>query len=395
VAVMRGKLEAAAVLLASATPSLESYQNAKSGKYALLELPDRVEQRPLPNVEVVDMREEYRETGAERALSRTLVEDLKQCFARGEQAMVLLNRRGYAPVVLCRTCGETVQCRNCAVSLTQHKREQRLECHYCGHKQPVPKACPKCGSEYVYFIGTGTERLQELLQQEFPQARIARLDRDIVRSHRDFERVLSAFHGGDYDLLVGTQMIAKGHDVHGVTLVGVVGADFALGFPDFRAAERTFNLLTQVAGRAGRGNAPGKVVFQSYFPEHYSIQFAATHDFPAFFEKESKYRKWMHYPPFASLANVLVRAEELGDAMRWAGELGRWFEKHKDERVRVLGPAAAPLVRLKREYRYHFVVKSESRERMNGLLRGMLAHAAGQKIPRTNVVVDVDAVSLL
>jgi primosomal protein N' (replication factor Y) len=354
-----------------------------------------VEQRPLPDIEVVVRRTECRETGSEPVLSGALLEDLKACFARNEQAMVLLNRRGYAPVVLCRTCGDTVQCRNCAVSLTQHKREQRLECHYCGYRQAVPNTCPKCGSEYVYFIGTGTERLQEVLQQEFPQARIARLDRDTVRSHRDFERVLAAFHAGDYDLLVGTQMIAKGHDIHGVTLVGVVGADFALGFPDFRAAERTFNLLTQVAGRAGRGAAPGKVIFQSYFPEHYSIRFAATHDFPAFFDKESTYRRWMRYPPFASLANVLIRSEDLSNAMRWAGEIGRWFEQHQDERVRVLGPAAAPLVRLKRDYRYHFVVKSESRERMNGVLRAMLTHAATRKIPRTSIVVDVDALSLL
>ena len=395
VAVMRGKLESAVVLLVSATPALESYHNARSGRYALLELPDRVEQRPLPDIEVVDMREEFRQTGSDGVLSRALIHDLKSCFARGEQAMVLLNRRGYAPVVLCRACGESVQCRNCAVSLTQHKRERRLECHYCGHRQPVPKLCPKCGSEYVFFIGTGTERLQELLQQDFPLARIARLDRDTVRSHRDFERVLAAFHAGEHDLLVGTQMIAKGHDIHGVTLVGVVGADFALGFPDFRAAERTFQLLTQVAGRAGRGAAPGKVIFQSYFPEHYSIQFAATHDFPAFFAKESKYRRWMHYPPFASLANVLVRSEELASAMRWAGEIGRWFEQHKDDSVRVLGPAAAPLVRLKRDYRYHFVLKCASRERMNGLLRAMLDHVTAQKIPRTQVVVDVDALSLL
>jgi primosomal protein N' (replication factor Y) len=395
IAVVRAKMANAVVVLGSATPSLESYFNAKKHKYALVELPDRVEQRPLPEVEIIDMRQESQETGHEQVISRKLAAEIKERFDRNEQVMVLLNRRGYSPVVLCRTCGRTLQCQNCAIALTHHKREQKMVCHYCGYTAPVPKACVHCGSEYVYFLGTGSEKLEELLHGMFPQARITRLDRDTVRRHQDFERTLNALSEGDLDLLVGTQMIAKGHDIHGVTLVGVVGADSALGLPDFRAAERTFQLLTQVAGRAGRGQSPGKVILQTYFQDHYAVQYAARHDFTGFYEKELRFRSWMHYPPYSALANVLVRSDKLDEALRWSGTLGKWFEQNRHEGVRVLGPAAAPILRLKRDYRYHFVLKSPSRQKLNATLRAMLACAAQQKIPRTQVIVDVDALWLM
>jgi primosomal protein N' (replication factor Y) len=395
VAIMRARNAGAAVVLGSATPSLESYHNAQSGKYALVELPDRVEKRPLPQVEIVDMREEFHATGHEQVISRALAGQITQRLERGEQTMLLLNRRGYSAFVLCRACGDTVQCRNCAIAMTHHKRVRRLECHYCGHTQAVPQRCPKCGSEYVQFLGTGSEKLEELLHHMFPQARIARLDRDTVRGRDDFERVLAALNAGAIDILVGTQMIAKGHDFHGVTLVGVVGADAGLAFPDFRAGERTFQLLTQVAGRAGRGEQPGTVIVQTWFPEHYAVQFAAAHDYAGFYEKESRFRSWMKYPPFSAVANFLVRCDCLDDTLRWAGMLGRWLEEQPKEGVRVLGPAPAPLSKLKTEHRYHFVLKSASRARLNALLRRMLAFAAEQKIPRGNLVADVDAVSLL
>ena len=395
IAVVRAKMANAAVVLGSATPSLESYFNAKKNKYALVELPDRVEQRPLPEVEIIDMRQEFQETGHEQVISRKLAAEIKERFDRKEQVMVLLNRRGYSPVVLCRTCGKTLECQNCAIALTHHKREHKMVCHYCGYTAPVPNGCAHCGSEYVYFLGTGSEQLEELLHGMFPQARIARLDRDTVRGHEDFERTLNALSEGELDLLVGTQMIAKGHDIHGVTLVGVVGADSALGLPDFRAAERTFQLLTQVAGRAGRGQSPGKVVLQTYFQDHYAVQYAARHDFAGFYEKELRFRSWMHYPPYSALANVLVRSDKLDEALRWSGTLGKWFEQNRHEGVRVLGPAAAPILRLKRDYRYHFVLKSPSRQKLNATLRAMLACAAQQKIPRTQVIVDVDALWLM
>ena len=395
VAVMRAKMSNAVVVLGSATPSLESYFNAKKNKYALVELPDRVESRPLPEVEIVDMRLEFQETGREQVISRKLAAEIQERLDRKEQVMVLLNRRGYSPVVLCRTCGKKLECQNCAIALTHHKREHKMVCHYCGYTTAVPKACVHCGSEYVYFLGTGSEKLEELLHGMFPQARIARLDRDTVRSHEDFERTLSGLNEGELDLLVGTQMIAKGHDIHGVTLVGVVGADVALGLPDFRAAERTFQLLTQVAGRAGRGQTPGKVILQTYFQDHYAVQYAAKHDFIGFYEKELRFRSWMHYPPYSALANVLIRSDKLDDALQWSGKLGKWFDATRHEGVRVLGPAAAPIMRLKQDYRYHFILKSPSREKLNTTLRAMLAHAGEQKIPKTHVIVDVDALWLM
>ena len=358
-------------------------------------MPDRVQKRPLPEVELVDMRQEFQETGQEQVVSRKLIEEIKLRLERKEQAMVLLNRRGYSPVALCRSCGKTLECRNCAIALTHHKRKRCMECHYCGFMAPVPSQCASCGSEYIFFLGTGSEKLEELLHGYFPQARIARLDRDTVRSHADFERTLSALNQGELDLVVGTQMIAKGHDVHGVTLVGVVGADNALGLPDFRAAERTFQLLTQVAGRAGRGEAAGKVILQTFFPEHYAVQYAAQQDFAGFYEKELRFRSWMHYPPYSTLANVVLRSDKLDDTLKWSGALGRWFERTRHEGVRVLGPAASPIERLKRDYRYHFILKSQSREKLNALLRAMLAQASKENIPRTNVVVDVDPVWLM
>jgi primosomal protein N' (replication factor Y) (superfamily II helicase) len=395
VAVMRGKLAGACVVLASATPSIESYHNAEAGKYRLIELKERVERRPLPAVELVDMRFEFQQTGGDQIFSRQLIEEVTGRLERGEQAMVLLNRRGYSSVVLCRSCGQTLQCKNCSIAMTFHKAAQRMECHYCGHRQAVPKRCTMCSSEHIYFLGAGSEKVEERLHEAFPQARIGRLDRDTVRSRHDFERVLNQFHAGEINLLVGTQMIAKGHDVHGVTLVGVVGADYALGFPDFRAAERTFQLLTQVAGRAGRGEAPGKVVLQTYYPDHYAIQFAQRHDYAGFYEKEVRFRKWMHYPPFSALANVLVRSDKLEQTLRWTGQLGKWFESTRNEGVRVLGPSVAPIMRLKRDFRYHFILKAASREKLNTTLRRMLTFADAEKIPRTNVIADVDALSLL
>ena len=408
VAVMRGKLSSAAVVLASATPALETYHNARTGKYKLIELRERVQQRPLPEVEIIDMREEFQQTGEEKFFSRRLVEEVRGRLEVKEQVMILLNRRGYSAVVLCRSCGEKLQCVNCAVSLTHHKGAispvalgrrvpagQRLECHYCGYRAAVPKLCPKCGSEHLYFLGAGSEKIEEALQQSFPDARIGRLDRDTVRSRHDFERVLNQLHAGELDLLVGTQMIAKGHDIHGVTLVGVVGADFALGLPDFRAAERTFQLLTQVAGRAGRGSFAGEVVLQTYFPEHYAIRYAALHDYLGFYEQELRYRNWMHYPPFTSVANVLLRSDKLDHALRYAGIVENWVRRTKMDGVRVMGPAAAPLSRLKNDYRYHFILKTASREQLNRTLRALVANAVQEEVPRTSIIVDVDPQSLM
>jgi primosomal protein N' (replication factor Y) len=405
VAVMRAKLNEAVVVLGSATPSLESWANADKGRYTRMEMRERVMARPLPVVELLDMRTEFRETGQEQIFSRKLIEETQLTLDRGEQVILLLNRRGYSTVVMCRSCGEKIECENCAISMTYHKKVnendavaqpgQRLECHYCGFRRAVPKVCPKCDSEHLYFLGVGSQQGEERLQELFPAARIGRMDRDTVRGRSDMERLLARLHAGEINLLVGTQMIAKGHDIHGVTLVGVVGADFQLGLPDFRAAERVFQLLTQVSGRAGRGDLPGKVLVQTYHPDHYAIQFAAQHDYPRFVAKEMNYRRWMHYPPFAVLANVMIQSEKLEEATAWAGTLGRWFQQARLDKVRVLGPAAAPIVRLKRIYRFHFVLKAEKRQALAAALRAMLAHAETQGIARRNLVVDVDAVHLM
>ena len=405
VAVVRAKLEGAVVVLGSATPSLESWQNAVQGKYKLIEMQDRVMGRPLPEVELVDMRQEFQETGQEQLFSRALVEQTREALDRGEQALILLNRRGYSFAVIYRACGEKLECQNCAISLTHHKppaedagqaREgQRLECHYCGYRRTVPAKCPKCASEHLYYLGAGSEQGEERLGEIFPGARIGRMDRDTVRGRYDLERLLARLHSGEINLLVGTQMIAKGHDIHGVTLVGVVGCDHALSMPDFRAAERVFQLMTQVSGRAGRGELPGRVVVQTYYPDHYAILAAKTHDYATFVERELKYRRWMHYPPFGVLANVLVQSQKLEEALAWSSELGRWFQKAAPEGVRVLGPCTAPIARIKATYRFHMILKAGSRRALNSALRGMLAHADAAGVPRRNLVVDVDALRLM
>jgi primosomal protein N' (replication factor Y) (superfamily II helicase) len=404
VAVMRAKLNGAVIVLGSATPSLESWSNATRGRYALIEIKDRVADRPLPEIELLDMRHEFQETGREEIFSRRLIETTQVALDRGEQVIILLNRRGYSFVVLCRSCGAKLECENCAIALTHHKAPsvdddhagvgQRLECHYCGYRRTVPKLCPKCNSEHLYYLGAGSQQGEERLQEIFPTARIGRMDRDTVRGRAGMERLLTRLHSGEINLLVGTQMIAKGHDIHGVTLVGVVGADNALSMPDFRAAERVFQLLTQVSGRAGRGELAGRVVVQTYYPEHYAIKFAAAHDYKGFAARELQFRQWMFYPPVTALANVIIHSEKLEEVVHWAGVIGRLLQA-SSRSIRVLGPAPAPLMRLKRSYRYHLVLKAASRKELGLALRRMLAGADSNNIPRRNIIVDVDAVHLM
>ena len=395
VAIVRAKMEGAAALLGSATPSMETYHHAGNGKYELLTLASRVADRSLASVEIVDLREDFQQTHQTSPISSKLHAGIQDCLASGTQALVLINRRGYSWSVLCRSCGAAVQCVNCSISMTHHKQRNRLECHYCGSIQPIPKACPKCQSKYVYFFGEGSEHLEERLRKEFPGARIARLDRDTARTKRQYQETLGAFAGGALDILVGTQMLAKGHDFQRVTLVGVVSADSLLSLPDFRAAERTFQLLTQVAGRAGRGELAGRVLIQTFYPEHYAIQDAVKQDYRAFYERELHFRRMMAYPPLTSLANVIVRDTSLEKAIRWARQLSGYFSPHDGKEVRVLGPATAPLARLKKEHRFQFLLKSPKRSVLTKLLGGALAHCEVKEIPQTAVLVDMDPLSLL
>jgi primosomal protein N' (replication factor Y) len=393
-AVYRARLEGAVALLGSATPSLETYRNASAGKYHLLELTARVANRPLAEVRIVDLREEFRRAHKAAPVSESLLAAIALRLEEKTQAMVLINRRGYSWSSLCRSCGAFVQCENCSIALTYHKSHQRLECHYCGYTIRPPKQCPKCRAEYMYFVGDGAERVEEYLREHFPNARIARLDRDTVRTKREYQQVLGAFAGGEVDVLVGTQMVAKGHDFQRVTLVGVVAADLALGRPDFRAAERSFQLLTQVAGRAGRGDLAGEVLVETHYPEHYAIQLAARQDYVSFYEKEAHFRRMLHYPPFAALASILVRDRKIENAIRWSRALAEYFSPFEGRGVKVLGPAAAPLARLRREYRYQFLLKSPQRSALSQALTGTLDFCAKKQIPETGVIVDVDPASL-
>jgi primosomal protein N' (replication factor Y) (superfamily II helicase) len=395
VAIVRAKSEGALALLGSATPSLETYHHARNGKYDLLAMYSRVENRSLASVEVVDLREDFQKTHQTSPISAALHAGIQECLANKTQALVLINRRGYSWSVLCRSCGASVQCVNCSISMTYHKSRNRLECHYCGALQQVPKQCPKCQSPYVYFFGEGSEHLEERLRKEFPGARIARLDRDTARTKRQYQEMLGAFAGGALDILVGTQMLAKGHDFQRVTLVGVISADSSLSMPDFRAAERTFQLLTQVAGRAGRGELAGRVLIQTYYPEHYAIQDAVKQDYASFFEREMHFRRMMAYPPLTSLANVIVRDTSLDKAIRFSRKLSEYFSPHDGHAVRILGPATAPLARLKKEHRFQFLLKSPRRSVLTKLLRGAMAFCDAQEIPQTAVLVDMDPLSLL
>ena len=394
VAIVRARGAGAVAILGSATPSLESRYNVERGKYTLLTLPERIEKRPMPDVEIIDMRQEFLETRKLATFSRRLVDMISERLEKGEQTMLLLNRRGFSSFVACRACGEKLECVNCAVTLTYHRRDRRMLCHYCNYAQKVPTVCPKCGSEYLNFLGTGSEKVEEELHRDFPTARIARMDRDTVSGKRHFESILHGFREGDSDILVGTQMIAKGHDIPNVTLVGIVSADVGLGLPDFRAAERTFQLMTQAAGRAGRGDLPGIVLIQTINPEHYAIRYASEQNYDGFYQKEIQFRKLMRYPPFAALANVLVRSQKQEEALEMSTELGRMLDP-APEGLKILGPAEAPVPKLKSEFRYQLLIKAADRKRLNETLRELRRFTQERKWSPTALVIDVDPLTLM
>ncbi len=394
VAVVRARDVGAVVVLGSATPSLETRHNAERGRYTRLELPERIERRPMPEVELIDMRQEFLETRKQATFSRALIDAVTARLANGEQAMLMLNRRGFSSFAACRACGQRVECVNCSVTMTYHRRDKRMLCHYCNYSTRIPERCPKCDSEYIQFLGTGSERVEEELHATFPRARIARLDRDTVRGKRDYETILSAFREGSFDILVGTQMIAKGHDIPNVTLVGAVNADIGLGLPDFRAAERTFQLLTQVAGRAGRGDAPGIVLIQTINPDHYAIRCAAAQNYEMFYAKEIEFRRTMGYPPFGAMANLVIRAAREEDALTRSGALGRLLQP-PPEGVKVLGPAPAAVARVKNEYRFQMLLKTSSRTRLSEILTEVRGFASAEHWPATSLLIDVDPMTLL
>ena len=396
VAIVRAQKESAAVVLGSATPSLESYHNARAGKYKLLTLPERIAARPMAAATIIDMRNVFVRHGKPRVFSDELLEAIQETYERREQSIILLNRRGYSSFILCRSCGETVQCPNCDVTLTYHRSERVIVCHYCNHRKAVPRVCPSCGKKYIYYVGEGTEQIEEMLTQLFPSLRVARIDRDTTARRRVFEQTLSDFSAGKIDTLVGTQMLAKGHDFPNVTLVGVVSVDAGLALPDFRSAERTFQLITQVAGRAGRGDRPGRVLIQTYHPYHYALRHACAQDFAGFYNEEIQYRQNHLYPPFVALATLLVHGPDLGRVRSDSLELRKQLDAANEGRkCRILGPAPAPLSRLKGEHRFQLLLKSRSRRSLREVADAALKSVSENGVNLRSVNLEIDPVSIM
>ena len=386
-AIKRSELSSAVVILGSATPSLESFYSARLGRYTLVELPERIECRLLPEVEIVDMREELTRSKKIPIFSQTLKTWIQKDISEGKQVILFLNRRGFSTFISCRKCGYVLTCKRCSVSLTYHFHIKKLACHHCNYKMDPPDICPKCNSSYVKYWGIGTEKVESEVHRFFPNAVISRMDTDATRKRGTHEKVLSRFKDHKIDILVGTQMIAKGLDFPKVTLVGVISADTALNLPDFRSGERTFNLLTQVAGRAGRGDLGGRVIIQTYTPGHYSIQAAKTHDYSSFYEKEISFRKELNLPPFCHMVRLTFRGRKEENVLKLSESLrDRLTKKDRSKKIEIVGPAPSPISRMKGMYRWNLFLKSDSAENITALLRKSL----GYRRREGGVIITVD-----
>lgn len=400
-ALKRGQLEGAVVILGSATPQLETYNNAvHRGFHHYIGMRERILSRPLPKMTVVDMAEEFRRHGRDSALSETLREKISSRLEENEQVLIFLNRRGYAAMVLCRSCGYTEYCEHCSIRLTYHQENNLLVCHYCGFSKKVPRECPQCRKSYIHYHGDGTEKVQEELEALYPSAVIDRLDRDTTRRKGGFDTILGRFRKGETDILVGTQMIAKGHDFPGVTLVGVLNGDQSLGRPDFRAVERTFQLLTQVSGRAGRGEKPGEVVIQTFNPGHYGVRSALQQDFSGFAEKELLARRRFAFPPYVALANLVIKGKNEESARVRADQLNRILRKlvrtvFSESGIRVLGPAPSAIEKLEGDFRQQIILKSQDRMKLHQLIREALSAMSQTVGNTTGIYVDIDPVDLM
>ncbi|MDR4505010.1 MAG: primosomal protein N' [Candidatus Scalindua sp.] len=393
---VRAKYENAVVVLGSATPSLESYHNAGLGRYDYVVLKSRIGDKPLPGVQLVDMRHEIQRGKKHSSISKYLELSMKRSLSQKGQVILFLNRRGFSSFISCRRCGFVLTCKKCDISLTYHKSQNAVMCHYCYHKASVPTECPECKCPKINFFGSGTERVEEEIKARFPSYKLLRMDSDTMRGHEAHEKAFSAFKRGDIDILLGTQMIAKGLDIPNVTLVGVLSADTIINLPDFRASERTFQLLCQVAGRTGRGSREGKVIIQTYNPEHYSIIFAASHDYVGFAKKELEYRKQLYYPPYGRMARIVLRGKREEDVKARSLDLA---EKLKDtsrlyrKTVEILGPSPAPVTKVKDNYRWHIVVKANTIEYLQQVLQSIKEEPRGSN--KVQTVIDVDAYMML
>jgi primosomal protein N' (replication factor Y) len=398
VAVKRAELANCQVILGTATPSLESFYRAQSGAYQLLNLPSRVGDISMPSVQIVDMREELKQDNRS-IFSTALRAGIEARLTKQEQIILFLNRRGFSTYVFCRTCGYVERCNNCSISLTFHLKTKLMVCHHCGDERPTSKACPQCGSAYIRHFGLGTEQVEQEVIKAFPDAKVQRMDTDSMTRKDAHQNALDAFKAGTFDILLGTQMIAKGLDFPNVTLVGVISADTALNLPDFRAGERAFNLLTQVAGRSGRSEAGGDVIIQTYTPEHYSIQAAEGHDYHRFYQQEVGYRNELLYPPFSHAATILLRSEDEAEVIQASNALLNCLESLQADQfseVEIRGPVAAPLSKIMGKFRWHFLLRSESVAKLRELIREALANAPPEvTATRIDLVVDIDPISVL
>lgn len=399
VALVRAKMEGAVAILGSATPALETFSNSRNKKYSYLCLPSRIADRPMPDVMVVDMKKEATSGGSGRNISRPLEEALKKTLCKGEQAILFINRRGFANVLLCPHCGHVPRCPACSVSLTFHVSPERLVCHYCNFSAPPPRFCPSCGAVPLITLGAGTQKIIQELERLFPESRIIRMDRDVTRKRGAHEKILARFARREIDILVGTQMVTKGHDYPGVTLVGILAADLSLQLPDFRAAERTFQILCQVAGRAGRGESRGLVVVQTYNPIHYSIKSAMENDYLHFFTEEIKRRRAAGYPPFMNMAALRwigpQRDEVEKAARRGGGTIQRMARVYKKE-IMTLGPAPMPVEKLRGRYRWHLLIKAEKKRKLHDFVKEVLEAVPSRSFSgRVNLQIDIDPQSFI
>ncbi|MFZ0447419.1 MAG: primosomal protein N' [Bacillus sp. (in: firmicutes)] len=388
VAIERARTHNCSVILGSATPSLETFARAKKGVYQLLTLSKRMNDQSLPTVDIVDMREELRE-GNRTMFSRVLYDKLQDRLMKKEQTVLFLNKRGHSSFVMCRDCGYVIQCPNCDISLTYHRYQQQMKCHYCGYEAVVPTICPECTSEHIRYFGTGTQKVEEELVKIFPEARVIRMDVDTTSRKGSHEKLLTAFEEGKADILLGTQMIAKGLDFPNITLVGVLSADTMLHLPDFRSSEKTFQLLTQVSGRAGRHELAGEVVIQTYSPEHYSIELASQQDFDQFYQKEMMIRKIHQYPPFYYLALITVSHEELMKVVDVTEKISVTLSSRLSKGAHILGPVACPIPRINNKYRYQCIVKYKKEPKLTQTLKMILDHYQ-QDIHRTGLQISID-----
>ena len=349
------------LVLGSATPSIETYYEARQANYTLIELPQRVTENILPEVEVIDLRNEL-ETGNKTIFSRSLYQSIIDTIANGEQIILFMNRRGYSTFVMCRECGESLMCKDCSISLTYHMASSEMRCHYCDYKAPVPTRCPHCGSRYIKYFGSGTQQVEAELIKTFPGIKVTRMDIDTTSRKNSHQKILADFSSGKTQVLLGTQMITKGFDFPNVTLVGVIAADTTLNLPDFRAQEKTFQLITQVAGRSGRGDKKGKVIVQTYSPEHYSIIHAKKHDYKSFYKKEIEQREIIGYPPFSKLVRIIISGHKEQLVMTLAEEIGEELKNNFKDNITLFGPAPAPIERIKKRFRWHIILKGEDLE---------------------------------